>query len=217
MDESKEVDLQESKEEYSFQEIITRMKNATDYSELYDAASLIVDEGLRTDVELLLDDCENSGDDVETAYSIVCSDLLDSMIGKENKLEEKLDEETSYKQKFIDYCEGKVADLGEVEIEGIATPYDVLLTYDSIETFDGHKENVSVIEADPISGVLGLVEGNRIILESGEDMGVDLCAFSLTFSKIAKSVYDDIVNNWKDFYDTNMKIALEEPDWVWKD
>lgn len=217
LNESKEVDLQESKEEYSFQEIITRMENATDYSELYDAASLIVDEGLRTDVELLLDDCENSGDDVETAYSIVCSDLLDSMIGKENKLEEKLDGETSYKQKFMDYCEGRVADLGEVEIEGIATPYDVLLTYDSIETFDGHKENVSVIEADPISGVLGLVEGNRIILESGEDMGVDLCAFSLTFSKIAKSVYDDIVNNWEDFYDTNMKIALEKPDWVWKD
>ena len=101
LNESKEVDLQESKEEYSFQEIITRMENATDYSELYDAASLIVDEGLRTDVELLLDDCENSGDDVETAYSIVCSDLLDSMIGKENKLEEKLDGETSYKQKFM--------------------------------------------------------------------------------------------------------------------
>ena len=224
LNESKEVDLQESKEEHSFQEIITRMKNATDYSELYDAASLIVDEGLRTDVESLITDIELLSDDseisdggVETACSIVCSDLLDSMIGKENKLEEKLDEETSYKQKFIDYCEGKVADLGEVEIEGIATPYDVLLTYDSIETFDGHKENVSVIEADPISGVLGLVEGNRIILESGEDMGVDLCAFSLTFSKIAKSVYDDIVNNWEDFYDTNMKIALEKPDWIWKD
>lgn len=224
LNESKEVDLQESKEEYSFQEIITRMKNATDYSELYDAASLIVDEGLRTDVESLITDIELLSDDdeisdggVKTACSIVCSDLLDSMIGKENKLEEKLDGETSYKQKFMDYCEGRVADLGEVEIEGIATPYDVLLTYDSIETFDGHKENVSVIEADPISGVLGLVEGNRIILESGEDMGVDLCAFSLTFSKIAKSVYDDIVNNWEDFYDTNMKIALEKPDWVWKD
>ena len=224
LNESKEVDLQESKEEHSFQEIITRMKNATDYSELYDAASLIVDEGLRTDVESLITDIELLSDDseisdggVETACSIVCSDLLDSMIGKENKLEEKLDEETSYKQKFIDYCEGKVADLGEVEIEGIATPYDVLLTYDSIETFDGHKENVSVIEADPISGVLGLVEGNRIILESGEDMSVDLCAFSLTFSKIAKSVYDDIINNWEDFYDTNMKIALEKPDWIWKD
>lgn len=224
LNESKEVDLQESKEEYSFQEIITRMENATDYSELYDAASLIVDEGLRTDVESLITDIELLSDDdeisdggVETACSIVCSDLLNDMIDKENKLEEKLDEETSYKQKFIDYCEGKVADLGEVEIEGIATPYDILLTYDSIETFDGHKENVSVIEADPISGVLGLVEGNRIILESGEDMSVDLCAFSLTFSKIAKSVYDDIVNNWEDFYDTNMKIALEKPDWVWKD
>ena len=132
MNESKEVDLQESKEEHSFQEIITRMKNATDYSELYDAASLIVDEGLRTDVESLITDIELLSDDseisdggVEIACSIVCSDLLDSMIDKENKLEEKLDEETSYKQKFIDYCEGKVADLGEVEIEGIATPYDV--------------------------------------------------------------------------------------------
>lgn len=67
-------------EEYSFDEIITRMENATDYSELYDAALLIKNDDLRTDVEHAIETCEQDGDDVETAYSIVTSDLLDDKV-----------------------------------------------------------------------------------------------------------------------------------------
>lgn len=73
------------KEEHSFQEIIDMMSNATDYSELYDAASHIANEDLRTDVEQLIGECEDDGDDVETAYSVVTSDLLDSMINELNE------------------------------------------------------------------------------------------------------------------------------------
>lgn len=73
------------KEEHSFQEIIDMMSNATDYSELYDAASHIANEDLRTDVEQLIGECEDDGDDVETAYSVVTSDLLDSMVNELNE------------------------------------------------------------------------------------------------------------------------------------
>lgn len=75
----KELKLNEE-EEYSYQEIITRMENATSYDELYDAANLIKDDNLRVDVEQLIGECEDDGDDVETAYSIVTSDLLDSKV-----------------------------------------------------------------------------------------------------------------------------------------
>lgn len=78
--EFKKVEKINESEEYSFQEIITRMENATDYSELYDAALLIKDSKLRTDVEQAIGQCEDDGDDIETAYSIITSDLLDSKI-----------------------------------------------------------------------------------------------------------------------------------------
>lgn len=65
-------------EEYSFAEIIADMSNAETYSELYDAAGKIVDAELRNQVEELLGTCEDDGDSVDEAYSIVTSDLLDS-------------------------------------------------------------------------------------------------------------------------------------------
>ena len=61
----------------SFEEIIRMMENAEDYMDLYDAASYIVDDDLRVDVEQLIEQCEDDGEDVETTYSIVTSDLLD--------------------------------------------------------------------------------------------------------------------------------------------
>lgn len=64
----------------SFDEIIRMMENAVDYMDLYDAASYIVDDGLRTDVEQLIGQCEDDGDDVNTAYSVVTSDLLDTKV-----------------------------------------------------------------------------------------------------------------------------------------
>lgn len=78
-------ELNENSEVITFREIISRMENATEYTELYDAASLIKDTELRVDVEQLIRDCEDDGDSVETAYSIVTTDLLDSMIDEPNE------------------------------------------------------------------------------------------------------------------------------------
>ena len=73
-------------EEVSFQEIESRMYDAEDYDDLYSAAALIVDPSIRVPVEDLISTCQNDGDDVETAYSIVTSDILDSYYNEENVL-----------------------------------------------------------------------------------------------------------------------------------
>lgn len=69
-----------------FDEIIDQMSVAEDYSELYSAASLIQDPSIRVDVEQCIEQCEDDGDDVETAYSVTTSDYLDmyAMRGVEN-------------------------------------------------------------------------------------------------------------------------------------
>lgn len=68
-----------------FDEIIARMENAEDYMDLYDAASYIVDDKLRGEVNDQLEQCEEDGDDVDVAYSVVTSDLLDMHSGELNE------------------------------------------------------------------------------------------------------------------------------------
>lgn len=88
----------------SFEEIITMMENATDYMDLYDAASYIVDDDLRVDVEQAIGQCEDDGDDVETAYSIVTSDLLDMRLYdlNESKDIEEVENEKKSLQDYVD-------------------------------------------------------------------------------------------------------------------
>ena len=76
--------LNEEKEEYSFEEIIDMMASAEEYEDLYYAAGLIKNVELRADVEELIDSCEQDEDDVDTAYSIVTSDLLDNKVNELN-------------------------------------------------------------------------------------------------------------------------------------
>ena len=64
-------------EEISFEEIINEMENATEYEELYNAAEKIANVDLKEDVIKFIQQCEDDGDSVEEAYSIVTSDLLD--------------------------------------------------------------------------------------------------------------------------------------------
>lgn len=85
----------------SFEEIIRMMENAVDYIDLYDAASYIVDDNLRVDVEQLIGQCEDDDESVETAYSIVTSDLLDMNV---QELNESLDIDE------IDVQEDKLSD-----------------------------------------------------------------------------------------------------------
>ena len=88
----------------SFEEIIRMMENATDYMDLYDAASYIVDDNLRVDVEQAIGQCEDDGDDVETAYSIVTSDLLDMRLYdlNESKNIEEVENEKKSLQDYVD-------------------------------------------------------------------------------------------------------------------
>lgn len=80
-----ETDESKGKVEKSFEEIINDMEVAEDYSDLYTAASYIVDDNLRADVEELIGQCEDDNEDVGTAYSLVTSDLLDNKINDLNE------------------------------------------------------------------------------------------------------------------------------------
>lgn len=70
--------------ERTFQDIIEMMADAEDYGDLYSAASFIKNQDLRVDVEQMIGEYEDSDTDVETAYSCVTSDLLDSYIYEDN-------------------------------------------------------------------------------------------------------------------------------------
>ena len=79
--------LTESEEETSFQEIVDMMMDAEDYSDLYAASELIVDEDLKDQVTTMITECEEDGDDIDTASSLVTTDLLDDLVmdGKLNE------------------------------------------------------------------------------------------------------------------------------------
>ena len=83
-----------------FDEIIDQMSVAEDYSELYSAAGLIQDPSIRVDVEQCIEQCEDDGDDVETAYSVTTSDYLDmyAMQGVENTPTAEADYRASLKK-----------------------------------------------------------------------------------------------------------------------
>lgn len=66
-------------EQISFQEIIEMMEEAEDYEELYSAAQLIANNDLKNEVLDAIQVCEDDNDDVDVAYSVVTSDLLDSL------------------------------------------------------------------------------------------------------------------------------------------
>lgn len=97
-----------------FSEIIDMMSNAESYDELYTAAGLIKDEKLRTDVETLIGQCEDDGDDVETAYSVVTSDLLDNKTDELNEDKSELDKSVSALDEIDRLANGdeKLAKLG---------------------------------------------------------------------------------------------------------
>ena len=66
-----------TEENVSFEEIIEMMSNAESYEELYSAAENIANVDLKDDVIKFIQQCEDDGDSVEEAYSIVTTDLLD--------------------------------------------------------------------------------------------------------------------------------------------
>ena len=69
----------------SFDEIIRMMENADSYIDLYDAASYIVDDDLRVDIERLIESCEDDNEPIDVAYSVVTSNLLDERVTELNE------------------------------------------------------------------------------------------------------------------------------------
>ena len=116
--------LTESEEETSFQEIVDMMMDAEDYSDLYAASELIIDEDLKDQVTTMITECEEDEDDVDTAASLVTTDLLDNLVmdGKLNeskKVEEALDMDVLVTDKVFQ-------DLKEMEDYIEANNFDVL-------------------------------------------------------------------------------------------
>lgn len=116
--------LTESEEETSFQEIVDMMMDAEDYSDLYAASELIIDEDLKDQVTTMITECEEDEDDVDTAASLVTTDLLDNLVmnGKLNeskKVEEALDMDVLVTDKVFQ-------DLKEMEDYIEANNFDIL-------------------------------------------------------------------------------------------
>ena len=129
----------------------------------------------------------------------------------ENNITNEQKEET--KQQFISYCEGKVKDLGEVTAiytwGESALKFDVYLEYNSLELKNIDEpitvKNAKLVVTDDISGVCGIVENNKIIVETGEDYSPDDIALEMRFDKIDTKLYKDILDNWdKGLYTYNM-------------
>lgn len=116
--------LTESEEETSFQEIVDMMMDAEDYSDLYAASELIIDEDLKDQVTTMITECEEDEDDVDIAASLVTTDLLDDLVmdGKLNeskKVKEALDMDVLVTDKVFQ-------DLKEMEDYIEANNFDIL-------------------------------------------------------------------------------------------
>lgn len=133
-------------ENLTYEQIIEKMANATDYSELYDAASEIKNTDVRVDVENLIGECEDDETPVDETYSIVATDVLDMYVNEENveKLNEDqyenerrrgvppvkriaemeyYDNEEWYKKHIKDYKD--ITDFVNKEIAGISSEYNL--------------------------------------------------------------------------------------------
>lgn len=127
----------------SFEEIIYLMEIADNYSELYDAAENIIDEDLRSNVISAIGICEDDGDDIETACSIVTSDWLDTK--KYDLNESKKFDTTKERNALQDYID----DINEVSNDK-----------DLINIIDDMEKNKS-IDKDLVTAVRQLFKNNR--------------------------------------------------------
>lgn len=129
----------------SFEEIIRMMENAEDYIDLYDAAAYIVDDDLRVDVEQLIGQCEDDGDSVEEAYSIVTSDLLDTKVYDLNESKQiDTEKERNSLQDYVD------------DINDVSNDKDLVNIIDDME-------NNKNINKDLVIAVRQLFKNNRFM------------------------------------------------------
>ena len=115
-------------EEYSFDEIENEMSNAETYEDLYNAADKIADPSLRKDATQCIEQCEEDGDSVDTAYSVTTTEYVDPYRNYENARVEEItdggvlkdtaikayeDGDISYEELRDNYFDGDGQDVGE--------------------------------------------------------------------------------------------------------
>lgn len=143
-------------ENKSFEDIIDDMSLADDYEDLRDAASYIVDIELKNKVYEMIDQCEKDGDEVDVAYSLISSDLLDPMVNELNETK-SLTEQYSEKiggdpQDFVSDVNTIINKLKEIDTKSLATHLSEEMLLDFIQTCES---NISLI-----SGKYHLTEGD---------------------------------------------------------
>lgn len=109
-----------TEENISFEEIIEMMSNAESYEELYSAAENIANVDLKDDVIKFIQQCEDDGDSVEEAYSIVTTDLLDDKIQDLN--EDAYITINDGKSEDEDYLIQDVTELEDLEDSDVEAP-----------------------------------------------------------------------------------------------
>ncbi len=129
-----------------FEEIITKMENAVDYMDLYDAASYIIDDDLRVAVEQLIEECEDDNVSVEEAYSLITSDLLDIHLDELNESLD-IDDNTMSYNSIQDYIP---------DLENASNDKDLLNVLDDME----QNKN---LDTDMTTNIRQLFRNNRFM------------------------------------------------------
>lgn len=160
----KSIVKEEVEEGMTFEEIINMMEIAQDYGDLYNAAGYIKNDSLRVDVETQIGDCEDDGDSVEVAYSVVTSDLLDSHINDKNvenleecnksltededlELDIDLDEEPEELElNAEDVIDVPIEEVGEITPDAIVAIEPAEVPEEAVE---GDTENTEVDKTEP--------------------------------------------------------------------
>ena len=151
-------------------------------------------------------------DGMDAYYEVNCIEC--EFIGKEyytlkfdgheiiSKKTESNEIESDVKQEFINYCEGKVSNLGELQISYSYGPdtslYPVELEYDelNISWVDEPIKNAKIVLLDDISSVCGVVSDNKLVAELGEDLAPHYIACEMNFSRISKDLYEMMLEEW---------------------
>ena len=190
-----------TEENVSFEEIIEMMSNAESYEELYSAAENIANVDLKDDVIKFIQQCEDDGDSVEEAYSIVTTDLLDDKIQDLN--EDAYITINDGKKEDEDYLIQDVTELKEIEdgdteapsIEGLLSLVNESLS-NKYGTAWGYMKSKSIAIKENLQYAIIDIVTPSILKETAENKSID--------RMISKTVILESVPNSKNM--VNLKI-----------
>jgi hypothetical protein len=131
--------------------------------------------------------------------------MVHTMSVKTWKTRKLIEAKSSYEQQFVDYCEGKVDDLGTIEVanpdyfdedDDELIPAQVLMTAEEFREF----EDVKVIarddmEMDDWENVVIADSNNNVVID-GDMISVIEYALRMEFNKIDTSFYNEILEYW---------------------